>query len=176
MHNTTSDFYDDFEYAVDAYEREDYKTAYKLFLPLAEQGDAEAQKELGSISLRKEKTYGEAVKLYQLATEQGDVEAQYRLGLLYDDGYEVPQDYKEAIKWYRRAVENGHTSARHNLGLMLYEGQGTPQDFKEATKLLKPFGKNYYPSEHAKWYGLEPNYEYAEAQHALEVMQTAVLN
>ena len=69
------------------------------------------------------------------------------------------------------AAENGHTLAGHNLGLMLYEGQGTTQDFKEATKLLKPFGKNYYPSKHAKWYRLEPNYEYAEAQHALEVMK-----
>jgi hypothetical protein len=129
---------DDFQDATDAYDRNDYKTAYKLLLTLA---------------------------------KQGDVEAQYRLGLLYDDGYEVPQDYKEAVKWYRRAAENGHTLAGHNLGLMLYEGQGTTQDFKEATKLLKPFGKNYYPSKHAKWYRLEPNYEYAEAQHALEVMK-----
>ena len=43
MSNESNDFDDDFEYAVDAYEREDYETSYKLFLPLAEQGDAEAQ-------------------------------------------------------------------------------------------------------------------------------------
>ena len=36
-------FADDFQDAVDAYKRKDYKTAYKLFLPLAEQGDADAQ-------------------------------------------------------------------------------------------------------------------------------------
>ena len=47
MNNESNDFDDDFEYAVDAYEREDYKTAYKLFLPLAEQEDAEAQYNLG---------------------------------------------------------------------------------------------------------------------------------
>ena len=41
MNNKSNDFDDDFEHAVDAYEREDYKTAYKLFLPLAEQGYAE---------------------------------------------------------------------------------------------------------------------------------------
>ena len=43
MNNESNDFDDDFEYAVDAYEREDYETSYKLFLPLAEQGDAIAQ-------------------------------------------------------------------------------------------------------------------------------------
>ena len=43
MNNESNDFDDDFEYAVDAYEREDYETSYKLFLPLAEQGNAKAQ-------------------------------------------------------------------------------------------------------------------------------------
>ena len=38
---------DDFENAADAFEREDYETAYKLILPLAEQGDAYAQFNLG---------------------------------------------------------------------------------------------------------------------------------
>ena len=31
---------DDLQDGVDAYERKDYKTAYKLWLPLAEQGNA----------------------------------------------------------------------------------------------------------------------------------------
>ena len=33
----------DFEHACDVFEREDYKTAYKLFLSLANKGDADAQ-------------------------------------------------------------------------------------------------------------------------------------
>ena len=40
-------FGDDFQDGVDAYKRQDYKTAYKLFLPLAEQGNASAQFNLG---------------------------------------------------------------------------------------------------------------------------------
>ena len=35
-------FADDFQNAVDAYEIKDYKTAHKLCLPLAEQGNATA--------------------------------------------------------------------------------------------------------------------------------------
>ena len=47
MNNESYDYDDDFEHATDAYERKDYKTAYKLLLPLAEQGDTEAQYNLG---------------------------------------------------------------------------------------------------------------------------------
>ena len=39
---------DDFNDALDAYKRQDYKTAYKLWLPLAEQGFAKAQYNLGN--------------------------------------------------------------------------------------------------------------------------------
>ena len=40
-------FGDDYQDAWDAYKRKDYQTAYKLWLPLAEQGDADAQNNLG---------------------------------------------------------------------------------------------------------------------------------
>jgi len=66
---------DDFEHAVDAYEREDYKTAYKLFLPLAEQEDSDAQCYLGWIYENGHgvpKDIKEALKWFRLAAEQGD--------------------------------------------------------------------------------------------------------
>ena len=43
----TSSCSDNFQDATDAYERKDYETAYKLVLPLAEQGHAKAQYNLG---------------------------------------------------------------------------------------------------------------------------------
>ena len=42
-------FADDFQDAVDAHEIKDYKTAHKLWLPLAEQGNADSQNMLGAI-------------------------------------------------------------------------------------------------------------------------------
>ena len=101
MNNESNDFDDDFEYAVDAYEREDYETSYKLFLPLAEQGDAEAQHNLGVMY---DKGQGvpqddkEAVKWYRLAAEQEHADAQYNLGLMYDKGIGVHQDFNEAVR------------------------------------------------------------------------------
>ena len=43
MNDESKNSDDEFEHAFDAYEREDYKTAYKLFLSLANKGDADAQ-------------------------------------------------------------------------------------------------------------------------------------
>ena len=40
-------FGDDFQDGLDAAQRQDYKTAHRLWLPLAEQGDAIAQYNLG---------------------------------------------------------------------------------------------------------------------------------
>ena len=47
---------DDYQDGWDAYERQDYKTAYKLWLPLAEQGDADAQSNLVIITKNSRRT------------------------------------------------------------------------------------------------------------------------
>ena len=72
---------DDFQDAVESLEREDYETAYKLFLPLAEQGDAGAQFNLGGMYNNGQgvQDYKEAIKLWKLAAEQGNAGAQHHL-------------------------------------------------------------------------------------------------
>jgi TPR repeat protein len=61
--------------------------------------------------------------------EQGDASAQYNLGVMYANGYGVPQDYAEAVRWYRLAAGQGNAKAQYNLGLMYYNGEGVPQDY-----------------------------------------------
>jgi uncharacterized protein len=87
--------------AAEALEREDYETAYKLFLPLAEQGDADAQFNLGVMYDEGEgvpQDDKEAVKWWRLSAEQGDASSQFMLGLMYEEGLGVPQDCKEAVQ------------------------------------------------------------------------------
>ena len=112
---------DNFQDGVDAYNRKDYKTAYQLWLPIAEQGDAEAQYNLGVMyddGTGVLQDYKEAVKWYLLSAEQGDASAQVNLGFMYDIGQGVPQDYKEAVKWYRLSAKQGHAEAQKMLDLM----------------------------------------------------------
>ncbi len=85
----------DFQAGVDAYERGDYETALKEFRPLAEQGYASAQSNLGLMYDNGQgvsQDYQEAVKWYRRAAEQGLAIAQSNLGVGYDRGRGVPQD------------------------------------------------------------------------------------
>jgi len=117
--------------------RHDYATELKLLRPLAEQGDALAQFNLGAMYADGQgvpKDYAEAVRWYRKAAEQGDASAQNNLGLMYADGQGVPKDYAEAVRWYRKAAEQGDASAQNNLGLMYADGQGVPKDYAEAVR------------------------------------------
>jgi len=77
---------DDFEDARDAYQKGNYAQAIELFRPLAAQGNARAQYNLGFMYLMADgviQDYKEAVKWFLLAAEQGYADAQYNLGLMY---------------------------------------------------------------------------------------------
>ncbi|WP_143541459.1 tetratricopeptide repeat protein, partial [Rodentibacter genomosp. 1] len=120
---------------VKAVKKGDYQTAFSLWKPLAEQGNAIAQFNLGSMYKKGrgvKQDYAEAVKWFTKAAEQGDAIAQFNLGLMYKKGRGVKQDYAEAVKWYTKSAEQGDASTQYNLGLMYYNGQGVKQDYAEA--------------------------------------------
>ncbi len=89
-----------------AYDRANYKTALQVWLPTAEQGDAEAQINVGEIferGLGGEPNYQAALIWYQKAAEQGNARAQFNLGTLYEQGLGVGKDKMQALNWYRKA-------------------------------------------------------------------------
>src|SRR5512141_173300 len=109
-----------FENATKAYERGDYKTAYRLFKPLAEQGNADAQYNLGIMYDHGQgvpQAYTKAVRWYRKAAEKGLAQAQFNLGWAYGKGQGIAQDYAEAVRWYRKAAEKGLAQAQFNLGI-----------------------------------------------------------
>lgn len=89
-----------------AYDRANYATALRVWLPQAQQGDAEAQATVGEIY---EKGLGGmadpalAAQWYRKAAEQGNSRAQINLGHLYEKGLGVKKDLREALNWYRKA-------------------------------------------------------------------------
>ena len=104
----------------------------------AEQGDAEAQYNLG-VNYDKGRggvlqDHAEAAKWYLAAAEQGYTDAQYNLGSLYADGLGVPQDHGQAAAWFRRAAEQGLRDAQYDLALLYDEGQGVTRDPVEAAR------------------------------------------
>ena len=123
---------DDFDDALAAYKKGDYKTALKLWKPLAEQGAAKAQVALGAIygSAGNDK---EAVKWYQLAAEQGDAKAQAVLAYMYGEGDGISEDNKQAVKWYQLAA---YIQAKRRSWCYVDEGGGSK---KMISKLLSGF-------------------------------------
>jgi uncharacterized protein len=121
----------DFQKGLEAAERGDYATALREWTPLAKQGDADAQINLGLIYDKGhgvQQDYKAAAKWYRLAAEQEDADAQNNLGVRYSKGQGVTQDHKTAVKWFRLAAEQGDAKAQNNLGVMYDHGQGVLQD------------------------------------------------
>lgn len=98
-----------------AFNRQDYVTASRAFIPLAERGNAAAQAYLGYMfetGRGVPQNYTDAAMWYRRAAEQGDSLAQYSLGLLYDRGQGVPRDIVEASKWLNLATAAAPPKAR----------------------------------------------------------------
>ena len=69
-----------------------------------------------------------ALKEWKPLADQGHAYAQYNLGIMYANGYGVPEDDAEAVRWYRLAADQGHAGAQYNLGLKYANGEGVLQD------------------------------------------------
>jgi tetratricopeptide (TPR) repeat protein len=86
----------------------DYVTALRLLRPLADQGDVQAQYNLGVFydhGLGVPQNNSEAVKWYRKAADQGEDRAQNNLATMYANGQGVAQNYSEAVKWFRKAAD-----------------------------------------------------------------------
>ena len=135
----------DFNKGSEAYMAGDYATALKEWKPLAEQGNANAQYNLGimyDIGNGVLQDFAEAAKWWLLSAEQGHAQAQRNLGLMYELGTGVLQDNVTAHMWLNIASANGNEQAgffRNKLGALM-----TGSDISKATTMAKECMKNDY--------------------------------
>jgi TPR repeat protein len=78
--------------------------------------------------------YQTALLLWHPLADRGDAKAQTCLGLMYLNGYGVPQDDAAARKWFRKAADQGDAKAQYLLGVIYEAGEGVPKDTAEGTK------------------------------------------
>jgi TPR repeat protein len=125
----------DFKAGEKAYQRGDYATALREWQPLAKQGQAVAQYNLGLLYANGQgvtKDDAQARQWYEKAALQNHAEAQVNLGSLYDYARGGPQDFKMAVRWYRRSAEQGNELAQKRLGLLYERGDGVQKDYVQA--------------------------------------------
>jgi TPR repeat protein len=125
----------EFDKGFKALQSGDFKTAIAEWTPLAEQGHAPAQNNLGAMYdngtgvPENDKT---AVKWYTLAAKQGHAGAQNNLGLMYANGNGVPENDKTAVMWYTKAAKQGSADGQNHMGFMYVTGSGVLTDNRRA--------------------------------------------
>ena len=93
----------------------DFGEAVKWYRKAAEQGDAQAQRNLGLCYYYGEgvaKDFGEAVKWLRRGAGQGDAQAQRLLGVCYEYGNGIEKNLAEAACWYRKAADQGDAQSQ----------------------------------------------------------------
>lgn len=102
----------------------DSAKALALVKPLAEQGNAVAQRNMGVLYLRGRgvnRDVGTAIDWFRKSAAQGFGPAQYQLGLLYYTGEDVEKNAAEAAKLFEQAAATGVTEAHHAVGRIAQE-------------------------------------------------------
>jgi hypothetical protein len=121
----------DLDAGLDAVRRKDYEAAFAEFRPLAEQGEADAQVNLGNLFMRGwgvKQDYATAFDWYQKAANQNHPIAQGKLGMLHYYGLGTVQDSEAAAKWFRLAADRGVSAAQAVLGNLYAQGDGVTKD------------------------------------------------
>jgi uncharacterized protein len=125
--------------------RGDPAAALTVLQPLAEQGNAAAQFQLGLIHDNGRgvtRDHAEALKLYRLAAVQGNAGAQRHLGELYFDGMGVAQDTARAYLWLHLAAGAGDKRAAQYRDLAARRLK--PPQVAEAQKAARACQLNAY--------------------------------
>jgi len=131
-----------YEKGLKHYKPDDLAAAVRESKPLADQGNATAQFNLGSLyyqGLGVSQDYAEAVKWMRKAAEQGHASAQTTLGTIYAEGVQgvIEKDYPQALMWFIFAAAQGDPDALEFRDRLA--GKMTPVQIVEAQKLAREF-------------------------------------
>ena len=123
-----------------AFQSGNYEKALRLWLPIAEKDNADAQYNIGILYMKGlgvEKNEKTAFIWYKRSAANGNTDAMYNLGTMYNQGRVVVRSTKDAVKWWRKSAELGNASGQFNLGVVYAYGRRVKQNTEEAIKWWK---------------------------------------
>ena len=135
----------DFQKGWDAAQKGDFATALREWKPLAEQGNAVAQYNLGLMYKDGKgvpQDYKTAVKWYRLAAEQGNSLAQGNLGVMYALGKGVIKDFVYAHMWGNLGASNGNENGGRLREIVT--NRMTPSQLEKAKRLARECVRKKY--------------------------------
>lgn len=120
----------------------------EALLKAAEQGDAEAQYQVGLIYIYGNDEPKDAEKAFEWmsrAAAQNVVPAMRELGIMYASGEGTEPDLGRAVQLLSDAADNLDPGALYHLGLMYEKGIGVPLDMQKSVRLLAYAASMGYP-------------------------------
>lgn len=114
-----------------AYDADRFEEARRIWMPLAEANDGEAQLGLGllyDLGQGVPKDPAAAYGWYRRAAGAGLAQGQFNVAVMRDSGVGVARDTAEAATWYAKAAARGHARARYNLAQLYAAGDGVPRN------------------------------------------------
>lgn len=127
----------DYQTGVEASLRRDFATAYQEWEPLAQQGDASSQFQLGWLYIEGNgvpQDLEHGIKWYTRSAEQGYAFAQTALGRIYEQGHGVQQSLPVAFMWYSIAASTWDKTAAKDRDRIA--GKMTHAQLSEGRQLL----------------------------------------
>ena len=131
---------------VTAYSLQQYETAHKIWLELAEAGDGQAQyrlAELYEFGFGIEQDSAKAAQWYLRAAESGDGPAQLAYAYLLLGGRGTEENKAEAAVWFRRAARKGNAKAQFELATLYFLGEGVDKNLREALRWFEMARANF---------------------------------
>ena len=118
-----------------AFRADQYASALRFWLSLAEDGKADAQANIGYMYQTGKglpQDFTEAFRWYLRAAAQGNALAESHLGYLYGEGHGVARNDTQAALWYRRSAVQGFPYSEARLAEMTMAGRGVEKNPAEA--------------------------------------------
>ncbi len=137
-----------YDKAASAYQSGDFAQAEKLWIVLADQGDANAQYALGIMHLKKEAQRSEDTAAFRYlveAAKKQHVASMFNLGVAYWEGRGVTRQPEKALNWWEVAAQRDDAGAQYNLGLAYYIGEGREQNIPKAEYWVQQAADNGHP-------------------------------
>ena len=117
-----------------------YEQALRLWLPLAEKDNADAQYNLGVLYMKGlgvEKNLKTAFIWFKRASSNDHSDAMFNLGTMYNKGKGIYHSPENADQWWLKAAELGNAAAQYNIAVKYAYGGSLGKDIDEAIKWWK---------------------------------------
>ena len=151
--------------------------ALEQFRGAAEQGNPEAQYELGRLYASGRgvpASLSVAATWYERSAKQGHLAAQNTLASMLEEGRAVEQDLTRALHWREAAAETGNAEAAVHAGYAYLEGRGTVVDLERAAKFFRSCRKKHAKcAAYLGYMDVEVDWSGADPARGVELLQSA---